>query len=120
MSSDSDGNDEEHLPDAEPKARRVHGVRTPVSEAVVFRNEEREVEGWSLNMSRGGLRAILDEMVSVGDEFDVTVGEDAEPRLGRIVWVRQEKGGAIVGLAFLDAEGSVPPPPGTDPGGLIP
>lgn len=98
--------------DDEPRARRTSGVRTPVSESVLFEADGRRIEGWSLNLSRGGIRAILDEMVQTGEEFEITVGTDAEPRAGRIVWVRGDKGGCIVGVAFLDTEGSVPPPPG--------
>lgn len=101
----------------EPRARRSTGVRTPVSEAVIFANDDRRIDGWSLNLSRGGLRAILDEMVELGEEFEITIGADDEPRSGRIVWVREEKGGAIVGVAFLDGEGSVPPPPKSEPPG---
>jgi hypothetical protein len=88
-----------------------------VSESVVFENADRRIEGWSLNLSRGGLRAILDEMVEMGEEFEITLGSDAEPRSGRVVWVREEKGGSIVGIAFLDTEGSIPPPPDLDPSG---
>ena len=102
----------------EGRVRRVGGVRSPTSEVVVFEDDDRRIEGWSLNMSRGGLRAILDVMVEMGEEFEITVGMDAEPRTGRIVWVREEKGGSIVGVAFLDTDGSVPPPPGEPPLGL--
>ncbi len=113
--SSNDNLDDAASEDGDPedlnRARRVGGARSPVSESVVFQDGDRVVEGWSLNISRGGLRAVLDEVVAIGDEFDITVGGDTEPRRGRIVWVRHEKGGAIVGVAFLDAEGSVPPPP---------
>ncbi|HHH29618.1 MAG TPA: PilZ domain-containing protein [Polyangiaceae bacterium] len=98
--------------DDEPRARRTAGVRTPVSESVLFEAEGRRIDGWTLNLSRGGIRAILDDMVEMGEEFEITVGTDAEPRAGRVVWVREDKGGCIVGVAFLDSEGSVPPPPG--------
>ena len=97
------------------RARRVGGARSPVSELVKFKQKTddgfRLVEGWSLNLSRGGLRAILDEAVQVGEEFEITMGDDAEPRPGKIVWVRPEKGGAIVGVSFSDNDESVPPPP---------
>jgi len=115
VSGNDDGNDVAAPPGAseeEPRARRTSGVRTPVSESVLFEADDRRIEGWSLNLSRGGIRAILDEVVEVGEEYEITVGTDAEPRTGRIVWVRQDKGGSIVGVAFLDTDGSVPPPPG--------
>lgn len=67
--------------------------------------------GWALNISRGGLRAILDEPIELGAEVEVTIA-DGEPRLSRIVWIQEEPDGAIVGVEFLDVEGplSIPPP----------
>ena len=123
VSGDDDANDVVPPPegsDDEPRARRTSGARTPVSESVLFEAEGRRIDGWSLNLSRGGIRAILDEMVEMGEEFEITVGTDAEPRAGRIVWVREDKGGCIVGVAFLDTEGSVPPPPGSNDPPVIP
>jgi hypothetical protein len=102
-------------PGAEPKARRHGGARNPTSEAVVFRQGDRVIEGWALNLSRGGLRAVLEEQVDVGEEFEVTIGEQTEPRSSTVVWARLERGGAIVGVSFSDADGSVPPPPPADP-----
>ena len=89
--------------------RRSTGARTPVSDPVVFRRGDQAIEGWALNISTGGLRAILDEAVGIDDVFDVTVGE-AAPRPARVVWVREERGGAIVGVAFDDVDDAVAPP----------
>ena len=94
---------------------------------MLFKVAGREVDGWALNISRGGLRAILDEPLDLGTEVEVTIA-DGEPRLSRIVWIQEEPDGAIVGVEFLDVEGpvSIPPPPprpeggargGSDPGG---
>jgi hypothetical protein len=80
-----------------------------VSEVVAFRAEGKVVDGWALNMSRGGLRAALEERVAVGSEWDVAVGETNEPRRARVVWVREEKDGCIVGVSFLDADEGGPP-----------
>jgi hypothetical protein len=92
------------------RARRAGGPRVNVSETVVFRAGERSIDGWALNMSEGGLRAILEESVESGQNFDVVVGDTADARPARVVWVRQEKDGAIVGVAFLDVtDGSAPP-----------
>jgi hypothetical protein len=33
----------------------------------------------------------------------------------KIIWAQDEADGQIVGVQFLDAEGSIPPPPVTDP-----
>jgi len=62
-----------------------------------------EVGGWALNISRGGLRVILDEVVAQGALFDVVLGEQGR-RQAEVVWVREEAGGAIVGVSFLDAD----------------
>ncbi len=69
--------------------------------------------GWALNISRGGVRAILEQKVALGEEFDVTVGEESQlKRRGRIVWLQEEPDGLIVGIEFLNSTGgSMPPPP---------
>jgi hypothetical protein len=92
------------------RTRRHGGARSPVSESVVFSRGDVIIQGWALNISRGGLRAALSDSVAVGDEFEVVIGDGEQRRAARIVWVRAEKDGAIVGAAFLDCEGSVPPP----------
>ena len=102
--------------------RRQGGARRELSERVVFRGEGREVDGWALNASRSGLRAIVEEVIPLGAEFDVEVGE-APARPGRVVWLQEEKDGAIVGVSFLDEaarSGSIPdiqvaPPRHDDP-----
>jgi hypothetical protein len=63
---------------------------------LLFKVAGREVDGWALNISRGGLRAILDEPLDLGTEVEVTIA-DGEPRLSRIVWIQEEPDGAIVG-----------------------
>jgi len=99
-------------PEAVRRTRREDGARQTVSEPVVFRRNDERVEGWALNMSRGGLRAIVESPLEVDGEFQIAVGESGPPRAGKIVWVQQEKDGAIVGVAFLDVERpSAPPPP---------
>jgi hypothetical protein len=74
-----------------------------------------ELEGWALNASRGGLRAILEGKVDLGHEFDVRVGDpDSPARKGRIVWLQEEPDGVIVGVEYTDAsaplESNSPPP----------
>jgi hypothetical protein len=99
---------------AEAHVRRESGARLQVSEPVVFRGQRGDVQGWALNISRGGLRAVVDGEVAVGDHFEVHVGEWTEPRAARVVWVKPDKGGGcIVGLAFDDAGSAAPPPPPT-------
>lgn len=67
---------------------------------------EREITGWALNLSRGGLRAIVEDKVELGAEFKIAIGDDEVRRLGRIVWIQDEPDGSIVGVSFLDD----PPP----------
>lgn len=84
--------------------RRQGGARRELSDRVTFRDGKREVDGWALNASRSGLRAIVEEAIPLGAEFEVSVG-DAPPRPGRVVWLQEEKDGAIVGVNFLDEAG---------------
>ena len=69
-----------------------------------------ETHGWTLNVSRGGMRAIVEEPLKSGMEYELLVG-DAETtgRKVAVVWVQDEADGQIVGLRFLDVAGSVPP-----------
>ncbi len=98
------------------RARREAGARREVNDTVVFHRDDEAIEGWALNISRGGLRAIVDVALTVDDEFEMTLGDSSQRRPVRVVWVRMEKGGAIVGVAFLDiANGSIPPPPSLKP-----
>ncbi len=95
---------------------RRGGARREVTERVAFRCEDGRVfDGWALNISRGGLRAILEDKVILGQKFDITLGTDEViHRTGRIVWVQEEPDGVIVGIEFTGTSGthkSVPPPP---------
>jgi PilZ domain len=86
--------------------------RTETSERVVLRSQTRQLDGWALNSSRGGVRAILEERVELGDLFDVRCGSDVwHP--GRVVWLQDEPDGVVVGVAYLDVpRTSTVPPPG--------
>jgi hypothetical protein len=81
---------------------------------VFFHTEGRTVEGWSLNISAGGLRAILDEQVELGQTFEITLGEASEQRPGQVVWIQDEPDGAIVGVQFLDVPASTDHPSGEE------
>jgi hypothetical protein len=81
---------------------RRNEARTETSERVVFRRDDKLLDGWALNASRGGVRAILEEKVELGDEFEVRCGGDVW-RPGRIVWIQDEPDGVVVGVAYLDA-----------------
>ncbi|HEY2511528.1 MAG TPA: PilZ domain-containing protein [Polyangiaceae bacterium] len=118
------------MPNVSPGAHAMRrgGRRHTVSERVTFRprrggNEdganEPAREGWVLNISRGGLRAILDEgtgKVELGDEFEILVGdpESALGKHGRIVWLQEEPDGFVVGVEYVGLSGThsaVPPAP---------
>lgn len=104
-------------------AMRRGGARREVSSRVTMRplqGGDATHEGWALNVSRGGLRAILEEAkVALGDEFEITMGDGDElpPRTGRVVWLQEEPDGVIIGIEFTSLSGthkSVPPaPPGS-------
>jgi hypothetical protein len=63
--------------------------------------------GWALNLSRGGVRAVIDERVELGEVLDVQIEEIQALRRGKVVWVQDEPDGAIVGIQF--DEPIVPP-----------
>lgn len=98
------------------RAMRRGGARHELTERVTLRSEEgKDLVGWALNVSRGGVRIILEDKVALGQKFDIGLGGDeAAVRPGRVVWVQEEPDGVIVGLEFTGLSGaikSVPPPP---------
>jgi len=77
---------------------------------VTLRGPGFETHGWTLNVSRGGIRAVVEEPVRSGVEYVLLVGDsEASARRVSVVWVQDEADGQIVGLRFLDVAGSVPP-----------
>jgi Tfp pilus assembly protein PilZ len=85
-------------------AMRRGGARREVTERVVLKNGAGCYEAWALNVSRGGVRLIVEDPVHVGDEFDVTIGAvESSPlvRHARVVWIQEEPDGAVVGLEFI-------------------
>jgi hypothetical protein len=94
---------------------RRGGARREVTERVLVRDtvNGKEHEGWALNLSRGGLRCILEEKVALGAEYFVTLGDGEEfsDRRARVVWVQEEPDGVIVGVEFVGLSGMHPPPP---------
>lgn len=95
--------------------RQGGGARIELSERVTLRANDQATEGWTLNVSRGGLRAVVERALDPALEYEVEVG-DGPARRACIAWSRGEEDGQIVGLRFLDVEGSVPPEDGTMPG----
>lgn len=101
-----------------PPTRRAGGARRNVSYRVTFfrtvegSGEPIEITGWALNISRGGLRAIVEDPVALGEELEVSITEEALRRRGIIVWTQEEPDGMIVGVSFLERMES--PPPGVE------
>jgi hypothetical protein len=95
---------------------RRGGARHEVTDRVRLVGKNLKMrEGWALNISRGGVRAILEENVELGEEYEITVGEEgsrtALTRRGRVVWVQEEPDGVVVGFEFLFATGGNPVAP---------
>jgi hypothetical protein len=100
-------------PGSRPPSMRRGGARQTVSDRVTFRSASGAVrEGWALNVSRGGIRAILDDdtgKVELGEEYSISVGApDAEAAVpakkGRIVWLQEEPDGFVVGVEYEEPE----------------
>jgi hypothetical protein len=73
-----------------------------VSHRIAFRRGETEISGWALNMSRGGLRAVVEDPVELGEVLDIDIADIALQRRGRIVWTQEEPDGTIIGVSFLE------------------
>ena len=58
-----------------PPTRRAGGARQNVSYRVALLRGEIELTAWALNLSRGGLRAILEERVELGEDVEVHIDE---------------------------------------------
>jgi hypothetical protein len=62
------------------------------------------LEGWALNVSRGGVRVILETKVELGAEFEVTLSTGADPVTsckGRVVWLQEEPDGVVCGIELV-------------------
>lgn len=90
--------------------RRASGARREASERVLLRRGAETIDGWTLNVSRGGVRVVVEEPLVEGDEVEVVVGDAATSRPGRVVWINEQADGQIVGVQFLDGDGTLPPP----------
>ena len=94
-------------------ATRRAGARRELAQRIVVRRGGDEFEAWTLNVSRGGIRLILEDPLDPDDAVDVHIGAEAGAeagkRPGRVVWVQKEQDGVVVGIAFLDVTADVPP-----------
>jgi hypothetical protein len=93
-------------------AMRRGGARREVTERVLLKGPNgTESEGWALNMSRGGVRVILEEKLELGKEYDVVVGDTDKGGMshrGRVVWIQEEPDGIIAGVEFVSISGTHP------------
>ena len=89
--------------DAAKLPLRRADIRREVSERVIFELDSGQtLEGWALNVSRGGVRAIFEASVELGEELRVSIGEGEGSlvRRGRVVWKQDEPDGTILGVEF--------------------
>ena len=102
--------------DKHGQRRSSGGARREASDRVRLYGVAGEVEGWTLNLSRGGVRIIVEDRVELGKDYDISIGdEDHIRRPCRVVWVQEEADGQIAGVQFLDTSGGSVPPPGSIP-----
>ncbi len=92
-----------------PQRRAAGGPRHASSSRIRLSDGALEIEGWTLNVSRGGSRIIVEDPVERDANYLMVTDEETAPRSVRVVWVREESGGQIVGLQYLDCDGSIPP-----------
>lgn len=100
-----------------PQRRNLGGPRREASERVSLRPiaSGEEISAWTLNLSRGGLRLVVEDSVFVGSTYLVAIGDET-PRRATVVWTREEADGQIAGMRFDDVDGgevpsSTPPVP---------
>jgi hypothetical protein len=103
------------VPSGDVHATRRGGARHEVSARVsLLCATGRVLEGWALNVSRGGVRVILEEKVEPGAEFEVrltgTVSAEPPPapHTGRVVWVQEEPDGVVAGIEFRPEADTAP------------
>jgi hypothetical protein len=96
-------------PDVHGQRRSAGGARREASERVLLRAAGFESSGWTLNVSRGGVRLIVEDPVELGREYELWIGDEQVKRRGRVVWVQDEADGQIAGVQYVDIEGAVPP-----------
>ena len=72
---------------------------------------QKVLDGWALNVSRGGVRVILEEKIEPGTHFEVIlIGRAADadppsPQVGRVVWIQEEPDGVVAGIEFRSEDG---------------
>lgn len=93
--------------------RGFGGARREISAHILLRSGTEEYDGWALNISRGGIRVVIEGRIHLGQVLVIEGYDpddpDAPPRRGRVVWSQEEPDGSVVGMEFIDSDDSVPP-----------
>jgi hypothetical protein len=101
-------------------ATRRSDARREVSARVILKRKEGlPLDGWALNVSKGGVRVILEEKVALGEQFQIVLTASpasASPHHGRVVWVQEEPDGVVAGIEFCEGPESSPPKRRQNPG----
>jgi len=63
-----------------------------------------------LNISRGGLRVVVEDPLELEAVYSVLWDDDGSARDAKVVWVQDEPDGQVAGLQYLDAPSDIPPP----------
>ena len=89
-----------------PATRRGGGgARREISSRITLVDGSNEYIGWALNISRGGIRVVIEERVELGQEFELRELDpdiaEGGPFRGRVVWIQEEPDGSVVGLEFV-------------------
>ena len=96
------------LMDSDLLRSREH-ERFPLHARVTLQSELGTMQGWSLNVSRGGARvACLTERADAAQQMLASRNlvlriEGHTPRRVRVAWSRDSEGGCVAGLAFVDS-----------------
>ena len=97
--------------DVPGQRRNLGGVRHDATERISLRAGDFV---WTLNLSRGGVRVVLEDEVDLGGQYTITIGVEGEAgsrvHQARVVWLQDETDGQIAGIQFLDEEGGPPDP----------
>lgn len=97
-------------PDEDAHAMRRGESRTEASERIVVRRGDALLDAWTLNVSAGGLRLVIEEKVALGDILEIRQDTDVW-RAAQIVWIQEEPDGSVVGVEYTDSprRSSLPP-----------
>jgi hypothetical protein len=93
-----------------PATRRGGGgARREISSRITLVGPDgKEYDGWALNISRGGIRIVIEDRVELGWELEIRALDpdisEGGPFKGRVVWVQDEPDGSVVGMEFVGPE----------------